>query len=218
MPPRWAQCPWQSTAFQNAHWLSSRPRGASSLPQGEGGQAFMQLLLLPVSLRVLSAWGLMTSCSAGLLFTPPHYLQPLPRAHYGPLHPSSCSCSETLKERGGGEAPLGRTGQNTHFCCPGAEHQAACPLVEAPLPSHGRALGRCNVAQRPGPVCELGRTVGFAGNTVGLDLGLFHPPTRVTEARHSQTLLFGTSVSSCVKCGQPQDLPPKAWHDDPTDK
>lgn len=96
--------------------------------------------------------------------------------------------------------------------------QNMCPLVEAPLPSHGRALGRCNVAQRPGPVCELGRTVGFAGNTVGLDLGLFHPLTRVMEARHSQTLLFGTSVSLCVKCGQPQDLPPKAWYDDPTDK
>lgn len=64
-------------AFQNPHWLSSRP-GASSLPQGEGRQASMQLLLLPASppparrLYVLSAWGLMTSCSAGLLFTPPH--------------------------------------------------------------------------------------------------------------------------------------------------
>ena len=72
-------------AFQNAHWLSSCPREASSLPQGEGGQSSMQLLLLPASpssacwLRLssvcsllLSAWGLMTSCSAGLLFTPPH--------------------------------------------------------------------------------------------------------------------------------------------------
>ena len=77
-------------------------------------------------LLVLSAWGLMTSCSAGLLFTPPHCLQPLPRAHDGPLHPSSRSCSETLKERRGGEAPLGRTDQNTHFCCPGAEHVPPC--------------------------------------------------------------------------------------------
>lgn len=206
-------------AFQNAHWLSSRPHEASSHPQSEGGQSSMQLLLLPASPSparwlwlgsvcslLLSAWGLMTSCSAGLLFTPPHPSSLCP----GPIMALSthqAAPAPRLSRSRGGKAPLGRPDQNSHLCLPSAEHQAVCPLVKAPLLSRGQALGRCNVAQRPGPVCELGRTVGFAGNTVGLDLGPFHPLTRVTEVRHSQTLLFGTSVSSYVECGQPQDLP-----------
>lgn len=146
-------------AFQNPHWLSPRP----SLPQGEAGQASMQLPLLPASppparrLYVLSAWGLMTSCSAGLLFHTSPPLQPLPRARTA-LSTHLAPAPKLSRARGSKDSSW-QTGPEHQPLSPGAEHGSRSPC-EAPLPSHGWALGRCNVAQRPGPVCETWKDCG----------------------------------------------------------
>lgn len=142
----------------------------------------MQLLLLPASSTscppALCALCLGTNdfLLSRLAFLPPPPLQPLPRAHYSPLHTSSRSCPKTLKEHGGSKAPLGRRGpehqplslaQNIrsrsplskHLCHPMAGHLVGAMWL--------RDLGLC---------VNLEGLWGLQGTQLVWTWGL-HPPT-----------------------------------------